>query len=162
MRDQIEDEQIKVNKSLKDVALYAEDKEKYQYCVKKGRAYLLSLQGRQTNDLVVKAKLKVAQATIQDYLELAQSEKLLLEAIALIQAGTPFDPSVAQYSTILAKLQKKQLQKFTNPEVNLKLDPNQVLPYNQAQHKAIYNRCKNNFVKAINVLLYNRKAKDSS
>ncbi len=29
MREEIEDELIKVNKSLKDVALYAEDKDKY-------------------------------------------------------------------------------------------------------------------------------------
>lgn len=47
------------------------------------------------------------EATIQDYLELAESEKLLNEAIALIQADTPFDPSIGEYANILAKLQKK-------------------------------------------------------
>ncbi len=62
---------IKVNKSLKDVAIYAEDKDRYEYCVKKGRAYLLSLQQRETNDPNIKARLKVMEATIQDYLSLA-------------------------------------------------------------------------------------------
>lgn len=46
LREEIDEELIRVNKSLKDVALYAEDKEKYEYCVKKGRAYLLGLQQR--------------------------------------------------------------------------------------------------------------------
>lgn len=109
MKDEIEDELIRVNKSLKDVALYAEDKDKYEYCVKKGRAYLLSLQQRETNDPALKARLKVMEATIQDYLDLADSERLLNEAIALVEAGAPFDPVVGEYSTILAKLQKKEL-----------------------------------------------------
>jgi len=46
MRESIDDELVKVNKSMKDVALYVEDKEKYEYCVKRGRALLLSLQQR--------------------------------------------------------------------------------------------------------------------
>jgi hypothetical protein len=71
MRESIEDELVIVNKSLKDVALYVEDKEKYEYCVKKGRALLLNVQQRETNDPVIKAKLKVMEATIQDYLQLA-------------------------------------------------------------------------------------------
>lgn len=70
MRDDIEDELFKVNKSLKDVAIYVEDKDKYEYCVKRGRALLLSVAERQTNDPLVKAKLKVMEATIQDYLDL--------------------------------------------------------------------------------------------
>ena len=73
MRDDIEDELVKVNKSLKDVALYVEDKVRYEYCVKKGRALLLNVQSRETNDPVIKARLKVMEATIQDYLCLAES-----------------------------------------------------------------------------------------
>ena len=46
MKGDIEDELVKVNKSLKDVALYVEDKDKYQYCVKKGRALLINIQQR--------------------------------------------------------------------------------------------------------------------
>ena len=34
------------------------------------------------------------EATIQDYLELAESEKLLNDAIELVEKDTPFDPSV--------------------------------------------------------------------
>lgn len=34
------------------------------------------------------------EATIQDYLNLAESEKLLNEAIALVEKDTPFDPTV--------------------------------------------------------------------
>lgn len=68
MRESIDDELVKVNKSLKDVALYVEDKDKYEYCVKKGRALLLNVQQRETNDPAIKAKLKVMEATIQDYL----------------------------------------------------------------------------------------------
>ena len=41
MKDSINDELIKVNNSLKDVAEYAEDREKYEICVKKARSYLL-------------------------------------------------------------------------------------------------------------------------
>ena len=73
MKGDIEDQLVKVNKSLKDVALYVEDKDKYQYCVKKGRALLINIQERETNDPVVKARLKVMEATIQDYLDLAES-----------------------------------------------------------------------------------------
>lgn len=43
MREDIEEELCKVNKSLKDVATYAEDKDKYEYCVKRGRALLMSI-----------------------------------------------------------------------------------------------------------------------
>ena len=84
LRGSIDEELVKVNKSLKDVALYAEDKDRYEYCVKKGRAYLINIQQRETNDPAIKAKLKVMEATIQDYLELAESEKLLNDAIALV------------------------------------------------------------------------------
>jgi hypothetical protein len=73
MREEIDDELVKVNRSLKDVAIYVEDKEKYEYCVKKGRALLLNLQQRETNDPAIKARLKVMEATIQDYLDLAES-----------------------------------------------------------------------------------------
>lgn len=50
-----------------------------------------------------------------------------MDAIALIEAGTPFDPCVAEYSTILAKLQKKELEKYTNPEVGMRLSPDRIL-----------------------------------
>lgn len=43
----------------------------------------------------------------------------------------------------------------------MKMDPQHKLEYNQVEHKAIYGRCKDNFKKAINILLYNNKAKDS-
>ncbi len=84
-----------------------------------------------------------------------------MDAIALVQSETPFDPTVGQYSTILAKLQKKELDKYTNPSVGLKLTPGQKLEYNQAERKGVYNRCKDNFQKAIQILLYNNKTKDS-
>ena len=58
MEEEINDELIRVNGSLKEVAHYAEDKEKYEICVKKARAYLLGVQSRQTNDPLSKAKLK--------------------------------------------------------------------------------------------------------
>lgn len=74
----INDELIKVNRSLAEVAQYAEDKQKYEMCVKKARGYLLGVQSRKTNDPMQKAKLKALQATIQEYLQLAQSQKLLL------------------------------------------------------------------------------------
>ncbi len=160
MRESIEDELVIVNKSLKDVALYVEDKEKYEYCVKKGRALLLNVQQRETNDPVIKAKLKVMEATIQDYLQLAQSEKLINDAIALIEADTPFDPTVGEYANILAKMQKKEMDKYNNPE-SLKLSPDKQIEYNQAERKGIYNRCKSNFQKAMKILLYNNKTKDS-
>ena len=73
MRGDIEDQLVKVNKSLKDVAIYVDDKDRYEQCVKKGRALLINLQERQTNDPALKAKLKVMEATIQDYLDLAES-----------------------------------------------------------------------------------------
>ena len=47
------------------------------------------------------------EATIQDYLDLAESEILLNDAIALIEKDTPFDPTVGEYASILAKMQKK-------------------------------------------------------
>ena len=50
MKENINDELIKVNDSLKDVAEYAEDKDKYEICVKKARSYLLQIQARKTND----------------------------------------------------------------------------------------------------------------
>lgn len=87
MEQQINDELIRVNTSLKEVAHYAEDKEKYEVCVKKARAYLLSVRSRSTNDPLEKAKLKALQATIQDYLDLAESEKLLYEAIKLVESS---------------------------------------------------------------------------
>lgn len=68
MEQLINEQLIKVNGSLKEVAHYAEDKEKYQICVKKARAYLLDVRSRQTNDPMEKAKLKALEATIQDYL----------------------------------------------------------------------------------------------
>lgn len=73
MKEDIEDELIKVNKSLKDVAHYVQDKDKYEYCIKKARAYLMGLQQRETNDPREKARLKVLEATVQDYLDLAES-----------------------------------------------------------------------------------------
>lgn len=35
------------------------------------------------------------------------------------------------------------------------------IPYNQEENNKVYNRCKKNFEKAINVLLYNNKTKGS-
>lgn len=58
MNDLINDELIRVNGSLKEVAIYAEDKEKYEICVKKARAYLFEVKSRETNDPREKAKLK--------------------------------------------------------------------------------------------------------
>lgn len=49
------------------------------------------------------------EATIQDYLSLAESEILIMDAIKLVESEAPFDPTVGQYSTILAKLQKNEL-----------------------------------------------------
>ena len=44
MNDSITEELIKVNNSLKDVAIYVDDKSKYEVCVKKARGYLLEVQ----------------------------------------------------------------------------------------------------------------------
>ncbi len=107
MKEEVEDQLIKINGSLKDVALYVEDKDKYELCVKKGRAHLINIMERETKDPIVKAKLKVMEATIQNFLELADSEKLLDQAIKLVQSQNPYDQMVGDYSTILAKLQKK-------------------------------------------------------
>ena len=73
MKELINEELIKVNNSLKEVAHYVEDKEKYEICVKKARAYLLELKSQKTNDPSEKAKLKALEATVQDYLSLAES-----------------------------------------------------------------------------------------
>ena len=70
MTERINDELIKVNNSLKDVAEYVEDKSKYEVCVKKARSYLFELQSRKTHDPIEKAKLKAMEATVQDYLDL--------------------------------------------------------------------------------------------
>ena len=43
MSEDIEDELVKINKSLKDVSLYAENREQYEIYVKKARGYLISL-----------------------------------------------------------------------------------------------------------------------
>ena len=53
------------------------DKEKYRKYVGKGRKYLLQMQEKDTNDPEEKARLKVAEATMQGYIQLAKSEKLL-------------------------------------------------------------------------------------
>ena len=45
--------------------------------MKKGRAHLVNIMARETQDPIVKAKLKVMEATISSFLELADSEKLL-------------------------------------------------------------------------------------
>lgn len=55
---------------MKEVATYTGNKEKYEKCVKKGKAYLLEVQSRSTEDPLEKAKLKVLEATIKDYIEL--------------------------------------------------------------------------------------------
>ena len=68
MKDEINDELIKVNGSIKDVAIYAEDKEKYEICVKKARGYLLDIQSRESKDPREKARLKAMEATVTDYL----------------------------------------------------------------------------------------------
>ena len=41
---------VKINKSLKDVSMYVEDREKYEIYVKKAQSYLYSIQARQAND----------------------------------------------------------------------------------------------------------------
>lgn len=125
MKEEIEDELIKVNNSMKEAAIYAEDKQKYHEYVNKARAYLLEIQSRETNDPREKARIKALEATIQDYLELAETEKLLYEAIELVEKNEPFDPTVGKYSEILATFQKKELEKYTNPKAMAltKLEP---------------------------------------
>lgn len=58
---------IKINKSLKDVSLYVQDREKYEIEVKKAQSYLYSLKARKANDPEIKAKLLTMQAMINDY-----------------------------------------------------------------------------------------------
>ena len=87
MSDSIDDELIKVNNSIKDVAIFIEDKGKYEVCVKKARGYLLEVKSRHTNDPREKAKLKVLEATIEDFLQLAESEKLIDDAIKLVESS---------------------------------------------------------------------------
>ena len=60
---------------------------------------------------------------------MAESEKLINDAIALIEADTPFDPTVGEYANILAKIQKKEMDKYNNPE-SLKLSPDKKTEYN--------------------------------
>ena len=48
-----------------------------------------------------------------------------------------------------------------NPQAGLKLQAGKKLQYNERERKQVYNRCKDNFQKAIKVLLYNNKTKDS-
>lgn len=67
---------------------------------------------------------------------------------------------MGEYSTILAKLQKKEMDKLRNP-ANVVLDPENILGYDERHNKEVYNKCKDNFKKAINILLYNNKAKES-
>jgi hypothetical protein len=47
----------------------------------------------------------------------------------LIEADTPFDPTVGEYANILAKMQKKEMDKYNNPE-SLKLSPDKQIEYN--------------------------------
>ena len=158
------DELIKVNGSIKDVAIYAEDKEKYEICVKKARGYLLDIQSRESKDPREKARLKAMEATVTDYLELAKTEKLLNEAIELIESKEPFDPAVGKYSSLLADFQKKDLEKYSNPNAlaSQSFEPGgEKLKYNEEEHQQVYNKCKDNFQKAINILLYNAKTESS-
>lgn len=37
----------------------------------------------------------------------------------------------------------------------------QPIPYNGKQHKEVYDKCKNNYQKAINILLFNNKTQGS-
>jgi hypothetical protein len=58
---------VKINKSLKDVSLYVEDRDKYEIYIKKAQGYFFSLKARKTNDPELKAKLLSMQAMISDY-----------------------------------------------------------------------------------------------
>jgi hypothetical protein len=49
----------------------------------------------------------VQEATLQDHLELAKSEQLLSDAIALVESVDPYSPEVGAYSEILANKQKQ-------------------------------------------------------
>ncbi len=64
--------------------MYVEDREKYEIEVKKAQSYLYSLKAKNAKDPEIKAKLLSMQAMINDYQELAESEKLMNEAIELI------------------------------------------------------------------------------
>lgn len=57
IKNQISEELIKVNDSMKEVALFADDKFKYEICVQKARGYLLELKCQQTNDPREKSRL---------------------------------------------------------------------------------------------------------
>ena len=97
-------------------------------------------------------------------MELAETEKLLNDAIALVESNEPFDPAVGKYSSILADLQKKELEKFSNPKsmAAMSIEPGgEKLKYNETEHKAVYDRSRGNFQKAINILLYNAKTESS-
>lgn len=72
---------------MREAAMYAEDKQKYEEYVRKARAYLIEIQGRETNDPREKARLKALEATVKDYLDLAETEKLLQQAIALVESN---------------------------------------------------------------------------
>ena len=63
---------LKVNNSVKDVAIYVEDKSKYENCVFKARNILALMQAEQSSDPRQKAKLNVIEAT-NCYYDLSQS-----------------------------------------------------------------------------------------
>lgn len=69
---------------------------------------------------------------------------------------------VADYSKILAKMQKAELEKYTNPPKKLlNQKPTVPIAYDQYGRKQIYERCKRNFTKTLNVLLFHAKDKAS-
>ncbi len=59
-------------------------------------------------------------------------------------------------------MQKSELQKYTNPPKKLINEkPSNPIPYDSQMRGEIYQRCKLNFTKTLNVLLYHAKDKAS-
>lgn len=71
-----------------------------------------------TKDPLKKAELKVMEATLNSFFELAKSEKLINEAIELIENNVSTDhPLIGKYSGVIAKIQKNHLEKRTSGEL---------------------------------------------
>ena len=166
LKKEVDGELMKVLNSIKEVAIYVEDKSKYENCVTKAKGYLAELQGSKTNDPYEKAKLKMVEATVKTYLNLAESENLINDAIQMIENQNPMHEDVGKYSQAIAKIQKNYLDKLTNPKSNLQYNDEEekkVESYKEESKKLkeTYEKCQKNYERALNILLYNQKSKNS-
>ena len=89
------------------------------------------------------AKLHVltATSTLKEHIATVESENLIKEAIKIEQKINPFNEEVGNYTAILAKVQKEDIQKFINPKglMNAKLEKEEkIIQYNEQQQNERY------------------------